>query len=130
MAFILESTFDGAGTIIQDTVLMTDSEAGTTGEAMVITSGRLTKAAATVKPQVILAQTTTAGTDKATSYVRVRDDQVFLADYTGTAPVVGVKTYRIDSTGLLVDGAQNAGGKVEILSVDTTKTKCRVKFND
>lgn len=130
MAFILESTLDGAGTIIEDSILMTDSEAGTAGEAMVITSGKLTKAAATVKPQAVLAQTTTAGTSKATSYIRVRNDQVFLADYTGTAPVVGVKTYRIDTTGLLVDGAQASGGKVEILSVDTTKTKCRVKFND
>jgi hypothetical protein len=36
--------------------LMTDSEAGSLGEAMVVTSGRLTKAAATDVPDYILAQ--------------------------------------------------------------------------
>lgn len=127
--FNLESTYDGAGTVVENSVLMTDSEAGAVGEAMVVTSGRLTKAAATVTPQYILKKKTTAGTDVATEYIKVREDQVFLADYTGTAPTVGVKTYRIDSTGLLVDGAQNSGGKVIILSVDTTKTKCRISFD-
>lgn len=130
MAFKLESTLDGAGTILEDAIMMTDLEAGADGEAMVITSGRLTKAGATVKPQAILAQTTTAGTSVSTSYVRVRDDQVFKVGYTGAAPTVGIKVYRLDSTGLLVDGDQNSGGKVEILSVDTTTTTCRVKFND
>lgn len=129
MAFRLESTDDGAGTLIESAILMTDSEAGVDGEAVVVTTGRLTKAGAAVAPTHILAQDSVAGTDVATSYIPVRRDQRFLADYTGTAPVVGTRVYQMDSTGLLVNGASATGGKIEILSVDTTNTQCRVRFD-
>ena len=126
--FILESTYDGAGTIVENTLLMTDAEAGARGEAMVAASGKLTKCGATAIPQYVLNKTTAAGTSVAQEYISVREDQIFLADYTGTAPVVGTKGYQIDATGLLVNGALSTGGQVEIVSVDTTKSKCRVKF--
>ena len=127
--FVLESTYDGAGTIVENSILMTDSESGAMGEAVVVTAGRLTKAAATAAPQYILKKKTVAGFDVATEYIKTREDQVFLADYTGAAPTVGAKVYRIDSTGLKVDGDQSSGGKVIILSVDTAKTKCRISFD-
>lgn len=131
--FILESTLDGAGTVLKNDILMTNDEAGAKGEAVVVTSGKYTKAAANVKPQYILVRTTAAGTNVANEAVPVRDDQVYLADYVTAStgvPVAGTKGFRIDATGLNVDADQASGGKVEIISVDTTKKKCRVKFVD
>ncbi len=131
----LESTLDGAGTIVENDILMTDSEAGAVGEAVVATSGRLTKAAATVAPTFILTKKTTAGTNVATEYVRVREDQVFTADITGTAgaaavaAAIGSKAVRIDSNGTGIDSDQLTGGKVIIMSVDTAKSKARIKFD-
>ena len=125
--FILESTLDGAAPIIEK-ALMTDSEAGAYGELVVFSSGRLTKCGATALPIGILVQTTGAGTDVETEFIRIRDDAVYLADFTGTDPVVGTLVYQIDSTGLLVNGAQASGGKVRIVSVNAAKDKCRVMF--
>lgn len=126
--FKLESTLDGAGTVIFG-AFMTDSEAGADGEAVVFSGGRLTKCAASSAPQGILIKDTDAGTDVETEYVPVRRDQIFLADYSGTAPVVGTKTYQLTADGLSVDGNTSTGGKVEIVSVDTSAGKCRVKFD-
>jgi len=126
--FKLESTYDGAGTVVKQ-AYMTDSEAGSKGEAVVFSSGRLTKVAATGVPQGILIKDTEAGTDVETEYIPVRRDQVYLADYAGADPTVGVKTYAFDSTGLKVDGDTATDGCIEIVSVDTVNKKCRVKFN-
>lgn len=120
--FKLESTFDGAGTIIE-TALMTDNEAGAVGEVMKFALGKLTKAGADDTPEAILIKKTAAGTGVATEFVRVRRDQVWLADYTGTAPAVGT-VYGLDSTGLLIDTANTENGDWKVISVDGTK--CRV----
>lgn len=125
--FILESTLDGAAPVIEE-ALMTDAEAGVYGSLVKFASGKLTLAATTDTPVGVLCQNTDAGTGVSTRFVRIRADQVFLADYTGTDPVVGVAAYQIDATGLLVNGAQNSGGKVQIVSVDTAKDQCRVKL--
>jgi len=127
MAFRLESTYDGAGTIVE-TVNLTDSEAASVGEAMVFAAGKVTKCATTAAPQAIAIEAVTAGTNNDVDVILVRRDQVFLADYIGIAPVVGTKSYVMDPTGLLVNGS-TTGGKVEIVSVDTANTKCRVKFD-
>ncbi len=125
--FVLESTLDGAGTIVE-TGLMTNSEAGANGEAVKFSSGKLTKCDVDDAPQAILIKTTSSGTNVVTEFIRIRRDQIWLADYTGTAPVVGVGTYGFDSTAKRVDGDNTSGGEIEIVSVDTTKSKCRVKF--
>ena len=129
----LESTDDGAGTIVRNDILMTDSEAGTYGEGVVATSGRLTKVAATAAPQMILHKTTASGTDVATEYIDVRRDQIWLVDISGTASLVaaaiGAKVVRLDSTGLKIDASNLTGGKCEIISVDTVTSKARVRFD-
>ena len=125
--FILESSLDGAAPVIEQAI-MTDAEAGAYGELVVFSSGRLTKCGATALPIGILVQTTGAGTDVGTEFLRIRDDAVYLADFTGTDPVVGTLVYQIDATGLLVNGAQATGGKVRIVSVNGAKDKCRVMF--
>jgi hypothetical protein len=120
--FILESTFDGAGTIIE-TALMADSEAGAVGEVVKFSSGKLTKAGADDLPEGVLIKATEAGTSVTTEFIRVRRDQVWLADYTGSAPAVGT-VYGLDGTGLLIDTANTDGGDWKVISVDGTK--CRV----
>jgi len=125
--FILESSLDGAAPVIEQAI-MTDAEAGAYGELVVFSSGRLTKCGATALPIGILVQTTAAGTDVATEFLRIREDAIYVADYTGAEPAVGIEVYRIDATALLVDGGANSGGKVAIVSANTAKTKCRVMF--
>lgn len=131
--FILESSLDGAGTIITDSYQATNAEAIANGEALVATSGRLTKCAATAVPQFIAAQTIAGSTNKNIDVIVVRRDQTFLADISGSAATlaaaVGTKTVQIDATGLMVNAALLTGGNVEIVSVDTVKNKARVRFN-
>lgn len=126
MAFKLESTYDGAGTVVE-TGPITDNEAGAVGEVMKWNSGKLTKCGADDPPAAVLIKKTDAGTGVETEFVRVRRDQVWLADYTGNDPVVGA-LYGFDATGLLIDGGNTSGGEALIISVDTANDTCRVKF--
>jgi hypothetical protein len=129
--FVLESTYDGAGTIVEVKPL-TDNEAAAVGETFKFTSGKLTKASTTTKPAYIGIQKVAAGTNKAVETIAVRSDQVWLADYTSTAnpvvpPAVGSK-YALDSNGLNINAASTNGTPATVISVDTAKAKCRVKF--
>jgi hypothetical protein len=131
--FLLESSLTGACTVIDNKILVTDSEAISKGEALVATAGRLTKCGAAGVPQFIALQSCAAGTDSKIDYMVVRKDQTFLADVAGTASLaaaaVGAKVASIDSTGLKLDAAALTGGNLEIVSVDTDKAKARVRFN-
>lgn len=131
--FILESTYDGVGTLIETQYQMTNSEAGAYGQAAVLTAGRLTKAGATVTPQFILIKATTAGTNVATECIRIRNDQVWLADVSGTATISainpGIKTATISTDGLTINSDLLATGLAEVVSKDTAKNKVRVRFN-
>jgi hypothetical protein len=131
--FILESSLDGAGTIITNQILVKNTEAVANGEALVAASGRLTKCTATGVPQFVAAQTVAAGTDKQIDYIVVRREQTYLADISGSAATlagaVGTKTACITADGLAVDAAALTGGNVEVVSVDTVKNKARVRFN-
>jgi len=134
MAFILESTDDGAATIVRNEIPMTDSEAGLYGEGVVATTAALTKVAATAAPQFILKKATAAGTGVATEYVAVRRDQIWLADITNgaaslVAAVIGNKVIRVNAAGTGIDAGALTGGKCEIISVDTVTSKARVRFD-
>lgn len=129
--FVLESTYDGAGTIVEVKPL-TDNEAAAVGETFKFTSGKLTKASTTTKPAYIGIQKVDAGTGNNVEAIAVRADQVWLADYTSTAnpvvpPAVGSK-YALDSNGLNINAASTDGTPATVISVDTAKAKCRVKF--
>jgi hypothetical protein len=126
---ILEKTLDGAGTIIEDRLLMTNDEAGIRGEAVKVVAGRLTKCAVGDSPEFVLIKNTAAGTDVKTEYIRVRKDQIFIIDIDGaTAIVVGTQTYKLDATGAKLDSANATGGLVKVISVDTVKKIARVQF--
>ena len=129
--FVLESTYDGAGTIVEVKPL-TDNQAAAVGETFKFTSGKLTKASTTTKPAYIGIQKVAAGAGNNVEAIAVRADQVWLADYTSTAnpvvpPAVGSK-YALDSNGLNINAASTDGTPATVISVDTAKAKCRVKF--
>lgn len=132
--FVLESTYDGAGTVVEVLPLST-SEAAAVGETFKFSSGKLTKASASDKPAYIGIQKVAAGTNKTVEAISVRQDQVWLADYVTAStntPAVGA-THCIDGYGLNVDAdatadSNSVAGKVFIISVDTAKKKCRCKF--
>jgi hypothetical protein len=132
--FVLESTYDGAGTIVEVKPL-TDNEAAAVGEGFKFSSGKLTKASVSDKPAYIGIQKVAAGTNKTVEAISVRQDQVWLADYVTAStntPAVGA-THCIDANGLKVDAdktkdTSEVAGKATIISVDTAKKKCRVKF--
>jgi hypothetical protein len=128
MAFILESTLDGSATVTKEFPL-TNSEAAAVGEAMKFASGKLTKAGAQDAPAAIAIQAVDAGTGNTADTIPIRRDQVFKAPYASSStnvPGVGGK-YRLNSTATGVD-ADNADGKFEVLSVDTTNAVCRGRF--
>ena len=72
-----------------ETYLATDSEAIALGEALVLTTGRLTKVAATAKPEFIAMSSCAAGTSNPIKVVRLMEDVLlettFAADATSNA---------------------------------------------
>lgn len=127
--FVLESTYDGAGTVVE-VLPLTNGEAAAVGETLKFSSGKLTKAATTYKPAYIGIQKVAAGTNKTVEAIAVRTDQVWVADYVTAAtgvPAVGAK-HVLDADGLNIDADTTESGVVTIISVDTAKKKCRCKF--
>lgn len=122
-------SLDGAGFLQEDLLMMKDSEAGVAGEAVVVTSGRLTKAGATVKPDYILAMDTAAGTNVKTLYYPVRDDVTYEADITGTGTVTaGLTTGTLDTAGTGLAAGTQTGGVIKVLWSDNTKKKAHIRF--
>lgn len=130
-------TLDGAATIIERDYMMTDAEAGSYGEAVVLTNGRLTACGAAAKPEYILLKDTDAGTDVETEYVKVRsDEQEFLIDITGsgtgTAITPGVKAC-LDSNAMNIDNDVDLSitpGKCLVIKTIDNGNKAVVRFID
>lgn len=133
MAIKKIKSLDGAGEVVRDDLIMTNAEAGVVGKAYVVTSGKLTAAATDVRPQYIGRKTTAAATPGvATEVTYVRNDDLFECPYTTSGsgvPVVGTKTYDLNSTLTGVDADTATGGLTEIVSVNTTDATCVIKFN-
>ena len=116
--FVLESTYDGAGTVVE-VLPLTNDEAAAVGETFKFTGGKLTKASTTTKPAYIGIQKVAAGTGNNVEAIAVRADQVWLADYTSTAnpvvpPAVGSK-YALDSNGLNINAASTNGTPATVI---------------
>ena len=123
-------TLDGAATVIERDLLMTDAEAGKFGQAVKIASGRLTKAAPADVPFAVLLADTEAGKDVSTEYIPVREDQVFEVDVVGEAGIdtlVGTMA-ALDSSGMNIDADALGPGKALVLRVDPVKNKATVRF--
>lgn len=113
MAFKLVKTLDGASPPYENgKYLMTNNEGCTKGEALVLTSGRLTKCGATATPQFI-AQKTVAAAATSTEYVpvtKVTEMQEFETTATATVAdtLVGSKV-TLHTDGLQVTATTTSG---------------------
>lgn len=132
MAFKLVQQYSEAP--IFRTFLVTDSEAITDGQCLILSSGRLTKAALNGSVGFIAQQDVEAGTDQTCRVIVVTPNQVWEADYIGTADagfIVGCAAADIDTgvssgVGLNLNAADVTSGPWAILSKDTTNKKCHV----
>lgn len=109
--------------------LGTDSEAYTLGEALVQTSGRLTKCAATSTPEFICMKTQAAETTAATPIPVVRIGEYDIFSTTSTATVAATLTgakVTIATDGLTVT-ATTTNGVFEITYTDGTTTNSNVQ---
>lgn len=122
MAFRRNKTLDGVSNPFEY-YLLTDAEAATEGEALVLSSGRLTKCGATATPEFISLKTQAAQSTSTTPLpvVRVREDDEYVTSCTGslTASNLGAKVT------LHTDGAQvtttTASGVFAISGLNGTK---------
>lgn len=109
--------------------LLTDAEGATMGEALVLTSGRLTKCAATATPDFISVCDRTA---QATSTVllpviRVKEDREFetISTVTAAATLIGSKV-TLDTTATKVT-ATTTSGTFQISRTDGATTNSTVR---
>lgn len=115
--------------ITESAILMKDSEAGVCGELVMVVDGRLTKATPLVTPYAILAMDTVAGINVKSDYLKIRKDNRYKCDVTGTGtPSTGVQTASISADGMSVDAANLETGKIEIVSYDPNGKKAIVTF--
>jgi hypothetical protein len=109
--------------------LGTDAEAYTLGEALVQTSGRLTKCGATAAPEFICMKTQAAEATAATPIpvIRVRETTEFATTSTATVAdtVVGSKV-TLHTDGLTVTATTNSG-VFEISQTDGATTNSAVR---
>jgi len=128
MAFIRVGSIDG-GQDPFEYYLLTDTEAAVLGEAFVLTSGRLTKCAATATPEFIAVKTQAA---QATSTVplpviRVKETTEFEVVSMATVAVtlIGAKV-TLHTDGLLIT-ATTSSGVFAISATDGVTTTSKVK---
>jgi len=113
--------------------LMTNSEAGSAGEAVKLVNGRWTKASGTDAVGGFLTSNVTGGTDQACEVILAREGDWYDAPYTGTADagfVSGATEVALATDGLSVDSATVADGAVAVLSINTNKKTARVKVKN
>lgn len=113
-----------------ESLLGTDNEAYTIGEALVVTSGRLTKCGATATPEFICLKTQAAESTAVTPLpiIRVEEDMVFSCKSTATvaATLVGAKV-TLHTDGLLVT-ATTSSGVAQITKTDGATTNSNVEL--
>lgn len=114
-------------------ILATDSEAFTEGEAVKLASGKWTKATNGAAVAGFANQTLAAGTGQYLEVIQAREGDVFEATYTGTPDatfLAGVNSVDVSTDGLSVLSSDVTGGAFAILEVNTTKTTCRLKVKN
>lgn len=140
MAFSIESTYDGRGLFLEDCIA---SGTLTSGELIVLTAGAgkptATLCGATAVPHGIVGKgglTTTACT-----FVRLMPGDVMVApataadgttamsagEVTSCIALVGTQVMKVSATGLTFDGVTTTGGKLELVSFDSSNKKARVR---
>ncbi|HEY5563853.1 MAG TPA: hypothetical protein VIK72_19225 [Clostridiaceae bacterium] len=113
----------------ESSILMKDNETGVSGELVMVVAGRLTKATPLVTPYAILNADTAGGISVKTEYLKIRKDNKYKCDVTGTGtPVVGMQTVAISSDGLSIDSGNLTTGAIEIVSYNPVKNRAVITF--
>lgn len=126
MAFVQVRSLDGSSDPFEYRK-MTNSEPVTLGEALVMSSGRLTKCGATSVPQYIALASADAGTDVEIPVVMVKEGREFETTSTATvaATLIGSKV-TLHTDGLTVT-ATTTSGVFEITGTDGATTNSTVR---
>ena len=129
MAFKVVGNLEGAQVPFENGYLLTDNEGATLGEALVQTSGRLTKCGATATPEFIAVCDRTAESTSVTPLpvIRVTENTKFSTKSMATvaATLVGAKV-TLHTDGLLVTGTTSSG-VFEISATDGATTTSKVE---
>jgi len=112
--------------------ILTDSEAFVKGDAVVVTTGRITKAAAAATDIYgVIQQTVTATTDTYAMIKPAYNGVEWRCTYAGTPAAANIGSMSQDITDEnTVNLDDVTGGPCTLLSYDTATTTCIVVFND
>lgn len=114
-------------------ILATDSEAFVEGEAVKLATGKWTKATNGAAIAGFARQTLAAGTSQLLEVTLAKEGDVYEAGYTGTPDATflpGANTVDVSTDALTVLSSDVTGGAFAILSVNTTKTTCKLKVKN
>ena len=138
MNFTIESTYDGRG-LVEDEVIV-GAATLVTGQAVALTAGAGKPTATLVTTAVADAIVTTGGVTGATGkVVRIFRGDVLKctpmaangttdlssAEKTSLVALVGTQALRVAATGKTLDGVTTSGGKMELLSYNSTENIAR-----
>jgi len=142
MAFVIESTYNGRGIIVEDGIA---SGTLVTGQLVALTKGAgkptATSVTVTAEPDAVVVKGGLTTTD--ITFARIYRGDVLLADVTAAdgstalsageitahTALVGSQAQRIATGATNLDGVTEAGGKMELVSFDSTALKARVMIN-
>jgi hypothetical protein len=142
MGFSIESTYDGRGLFTEECIAAGATLAS--GELIALTAGAGlptgTLCGATAVPHGIVVQGGIVGAT--CTFVRILPGDVMVApataadgttamssaEITSCIALVGTQVMKISATGLTFDGVTTTGGKLELVSFDSTNKKARVRI--
>ena len=122
-AYRKSSNVGNAPEIIQ--VEATNSEEYKIGEALVLSSGKVTKAGATAKPEYICAEKKTAVTGDTVSCYLVENNQEYETELSAAGTVVAGVKYTLASDGLRMT-ATSTSGVAEVVKAFGTASGSKV----
>lgn len=141
MAYVIEKTYDGRGLFEEDCI---SSGTLTSGELVALTKGAgkptATACGVQAKPDGIVVQGGLTGT--ACTFVRILPGDVMLVkctaadgstalssgEKTSLIALVGSQAQRLATGSLFMDGVTEGGGKLELLSYDSSTDMARCRF--
>ncbi|MEK4108127.1 hypothetical protein NYE44_01680 [Paenibacillus sp. FSL L8-0493] len=120
----------GSNTHHITSIMATNAEAFTKGEAVKLAAGRWTKATNGAAIAGFAMQNLAAGTNQFLDVQLAREGDWFEAPYTGTpdaAFIVGCEVADVAADGLSVLASDVTGGMFSVLEINTNKATCKVK---
>lgn len=140
MGFSIESTYNGRGIVVEDCIA---SGTLTSGQLVALTKGAgkptATSVTVTAAPDAVIVQG--GATTTACTYARIMAGDILkckamaadgttalsASEVTALIALVGSQAQRIATGALTLDGVTEAGGKMELISFDSSNNQARVR---